>query len=508
MTHNALLDMSDQRKRWVIVAVMCVAILEVLDSTIINVALPHMMPALGANQEQITWVLTSYVVASAIMLPLTGFFSKILGEKRLLLVCTTGFMIASFLCGTASSLVEMVALRCFQGSFGAALIPLSQSILRQSFPPEKQGKAMAIWGLGIMVAPVMGPTLGGIITEYSSWRWVFYINTPFCIAAVLLALAVIPKTPRSPQSMDWLGILLMFIGIGCMQLFLDQGNSKDWLQSNFIITLMVTSAVALVLFVMRSLNTSKPAVNLRLFKQRNFCLATMCLAIFCATQFSLLILEPIMLQTIFQYTAMYSGFTVMPMGLFSALSLALSSTLINRMPVKYILMIGVVFSFSGAHYLSTFTLDAPQLHFLISNAIMGFGMGFFMVPLSVYALASLPDRDVTEGAGLYSYGRMLGTSVGISLMTTLVTRETQINWASIGANLTSYSQNLRLWLLHQHSTIHNTKTLTVLQQQLQQQASVRAFIDAFHLASFLFLTMIPLMLLMTHVKPKRNSSAH
>ena len=227
-TSEKLINLDPSRKMWIIVAVMCVAILEVLDSTIINVALPHMMPALSANQEQITWVLTSYVVASAIMLPLTGFLSKILGEKSLLIACTTGFMIASFLCGTSTSLVSMVALRCFQGAFGAALIPLSQSILRQSFPPEKQGKAMGIWGLGVMVAPVLGPTLGGIITEYSSWRWVFYINTPVCVLAIFLASTVIPKTPKIPQRFDWTGIILMFIGIGCMQLFLDQGNSKDW----------------------------------------------------------------------------------------------------------------------------------------------------------------------------------------------------------------------------------------------------------------------------------------
>ena len=182
--HDSLLKESPQQKAWIIITVMCVAILEVLDSTIINVALPHMMPALSANQEEITWVLTSYVVASAVMLPLTGFFSKLLGEKKLLLICTTGFMVSSQLCGTANTLTEMVVLRCLQGAFGAALIPLSQSILKQSFPAEEQGKAMAIWGLGIMVAPVLGPTLGGIITEHSSWRWVFYINLPVGVIAL------------------------------------------------------------------------------------------------------------------------------------------------------------------------------------------------------------------------------------------------------------------------------------------------------------------------------------
>ena len=232
----------------------------------------------------------------------------------------------------------MVILRCCQGAFGAALIPLSQAILKQSFPLEKQGKAMAIWGLGVMVAPVLGPTLGGIITEHASWRWVFYINTPICIAAIILAMAVIPKTKGTKQSIDWVGILLMFVTIGSLQLFLDQGNNNDWLNSNFITSLLIICIIAMILFVWHTLSIKKPAINIRIFRDNNFKLSTLCLAIFCGTQFSLLILEPIMMQTLFNYTAIISGLTLMPMGLMSGVSVSISANLMNRIKIKYILL--------------------------------------------------------------------------------------------------------------------------------------------------------------------------
>ena len=506
----SLLNAPSQKKILIIITVMCVAILEVLDSTIINVALPHMMPALSANRDEITWVLTSYIVASAIMIPLTGFLSRLLGERRLLLINTSGFMLSSLLCGTATSLSAMVALRCLQGAFGAALIPLSQSILKQSFPIEKQGKAMAIWGMGVLVAPVLGPTLGGIITEHASWRWVFYINLPVCATALILALINIPKTQGSKTSIDVIGIVLLFLGIGSLQLFLDQGNMKDWFSSHAIILLLITCIVCLTLLVIWSINTwlrppqIKPALRLRLFANRNFRYATLCLAIFCGTQFSLLTLEPIMLQRLFGYTPLISGLALMPMGLFSTISVGITSILINRTKIKYILLTGSTFSIIGSHYLSTLTLNSSLANFITANAIMGFGMGFFMVPLSVYALANLPEDQITDGAGLYSYGRMLGTSIGISLMNTIVSRESQINTSSIGIHISQFSTNLKFWLAKSHMLLNDPHTQATLQNTVLQQANFRAYIDTFYLSSFCFAIMIPLMLMMRHVQLKRH----
>ncbi len=490
---------------------MCVAILEVLDSTIINVALPHMMPALSANRDEITWVLTSYIVASAIMIPLTGFLSRLLGERRLLLINTSGFMLSSLLCGTATSLTMMVILRCLQGAFGAALIPLSQSILKQSFPIEKQGKAMAIWGMGVLVAPVLGPTLGGLITEHASWRWVFYINLPVCAVAIILALINIPKTKGEKTSIDWIGIILLFTGIGCLQLFLDQGNMKDWFVSHTIIVLCLTCVICISLLCLWSATTwlrpkhIKPAIRLKLFRNRNFRYATICLAIFCGTQFSLLTLEPIMLQRLFGYTPLISGLALMPMGLFSTLSVGITSVLINRTKIKYILISGSFFSILGSHYLSTLSLNSALSNFIIANSIMGFGMGFFMVPLSVYALANLPEDQITDGAGLYSYGRMLGTSIGISLMNTIVSRESQINTSSIGQHISKYSTNLKFWTAQHHMSISSHHTQAILQNIIFQQANFRAYIDTFYLSSFAFAVMIPLILMMKHVKLSKDS---
>ncbi|MCB1827473.1 MAG: DHA2 family efflux MFS transporter permease subunit, partial [Coxiellaceae bacterium] len=241
------------QKRWlVIVTIMLVAILEVLDSTIVNVALPNMMPALGANQEEITWVLTAYVVASAMMIPLTGFLNRRIGHRQLLMVNIIGFMVSSFLCGTAQSLTMMVMFRLFQGGFGAALIPLSQAILRETFPLEEQGKAMAIWGIGIMAAPVLGPTLGGFITQHASWRWVFYINAPICLFSLILTALVIKPTKPGNEKMDWFSVALMFTGIGAMQVVLDQGNTKGWFSSNFILALSIISVLTIVSFIWRN----------------------------------------------------------------------------------------------------------------------------------------------------------------------------------------------------------------------------------------------------------------
>jgi MFS transporter, DHA2 family, multidrug resistance protein len=505
---QTLLQANPSKRPFVVFTVMLVAILEVLDSTIINVALPHMMSALNANQEQITWVLTSYVVASAVMLPLTGFLSRLFGEKNLLLFNTSFFMLSSLCCGLATSLGFIVFMRCIQGVFGAALIPLSQSFVRQSYPREKQGKAMAIWGMGVMVAPVLGPTLGGIITEHASWRWVFYINLPACITALILGSYCLPKISGKKIKIDWLGIFFMFVSISSLQLFLDQGNSKDWFDSNLILALAFAATVAMALFIYRSLSYKKPAINIRLFQERNFALSTICLALFSATQFSLLALEPILLQSVYHYTALNCGLALLPMGICSAISIGISSVFINRVKVKYILATGIMLCIFGSHYLSTMTLQAAKIDFLIANCILGFGMGFFMVPLSIYALANIPAKDITDGAGLFSYGRMLGTSIGISLMITLVTRETQINWNRLGSNINIYNNNLTRWLQYHHGSIHNAVTLSNLQQTLFAQSYFQAFIDAFHLASIIFLIMIPLIFLMKNVKLDKNAEIH
>jgi len=486
---------------------MLVAILEVLDSTIVNVALPNMMPSLGANQDQITWVLTSYVVAAAMMLPLTGFLSHRLGTKQLLLIDITGFMISSFLCGTANALNIMVFYRLLQGGFGAALIPLSQAILRESFPLEEQGKAMAIWGLGIMAAPVFGPTIGGFILAHASWRWIFYLNAPICLFGLLMTIIVIPDSKKLKQKIDYLGVILMFIGIGCLQIFLDQGNSNNWFRSNFILLIAVISAFCTALFLIRTASHKTPVITLSIFKDRNFSLCTILLALFCGCLFGFVTLEPIMLENLFHYTPMIAGKTMIMIGLSSAIAMGLSPLLMSRFNIKIILILSLIASAAGAFYFSHLSLGAMRENFMMGNALFGFGLGLFMVPLTTYSLATLPAKNITEAAGLFTYGRMLGTSVGVSLLSTLVARESQISWSNLAEHVTRFSNHLRVWLYRQHLGFHNPKAIVELKMSLLSQSSMIAFIDAFRMISLLLLCFIPVVLCLKRVDLRKGSAS-
>lgn len=494
-------------KSLIIFTIMLVAILEVLDSTIVNVALPNMMPSLSANQDEITWVLTSYVVAAAMFLPLTGFLSQRLGIKNLLLIDITGFMITSFLCGSATALNQMVLYRLLQGAFGAALIPLSQAILRESFPLEEQSRAMAIWGLGIMAAPVFGPTLGGYIVAHASWRWIFYLNAPICFLGLLMTLWVIPKTPATPKKIDYAGIFFMFVAIGCLQLFLDQGNSHNWFSSNEILLLFSASIIGIILFLYRSFTHDTPVITLSIFKDRNFSVSTILLALFCGALFGFVTLQPIMLESLFHYTPLIAGKTMVSIGVASAIAMIIAAPLMQRISVKYILIASLLLSAIGIGYFSTLTLQATTSNFIIGDIFFGTGMGLFMVPLATYSLATLPSEQITEAAGLFSYGRMLGTSIGISLLSTLVSRETQINWTELGAHINVFNPNLRLWLAHQQLTLHSTKALTELQMEVANHASMIAFLDAYRLIFIVILAFIPLVLMLKNVRLNNSSTS-
>lgn len=488
-------------KRWlVVVTIMLVAILEVLDSTIVNVALPHMMPALGANQEEITWVLTAYVVASAMMIPLTGFLTRRIGYRRLLLINITGFLISSLLCGASTSLTSMVIFRLLQGGFGAALIPLSQAILRQTFSLEEQGKAMAIWGIGIMAAPVLGPTLGGFITQHASWRWVFYINVPLCIFSLILTTLIVKPSEKGKEKFDFFGVILMFMGIGFMQIALDQGNSKDWFNSNYILLLSILSVLSIIFFIWHNAISKNPIIHFPIFKDRNFTLCTISLAIFAGLLFANISLQPIMMEALFDYTPVIAGLTMAPSGLFSAFGMILASLLMKIINVRHLLIFACLLSSSGMFYLAHLNLESSQMNFIIANMVIGSGLGLFMVPLSTYALATLDPKYITEGSGLFSYGRMFGASIGISVFSTLISRLTQVNWNELGFNINPMNSNLRLWLQHNHMTLRDPTTLAILKKKLILQANMIAFLDAYYLMAFGFLAIVPLVLLMKTVK--------
>ena len=488
------------RTQWlIIITIMMTAVLEVLDSTIVNVALPNMMASLGANQNQITWVLTSYVVASAIMLPLTGFLSNRMGRKKLIIMDVTGFMIASALSGASQSLDMMVFFRLFQGAFGAALIPLSQAILRDSFSTAEQGKAMSIWGLGIMAAPILGPTLGGFITEYLNWRWIFYINIPICAIAIMMTIAVIPDTKKIMQKIDFVGLGLMVVGVGCLQYMLDQGNEHSWFSSNLILAMGVLAVAGIVLFVIRTLTNPPGLIKLSIFKDRNFTLSTIVLTIFAGCLFSTIAVQPVMLEKLFHYPTLTTGLVMAPMGLASGVAMGFSANFMNKINVKILLTASILCCAGASYMFSSFNLDTNMPHFAWTNALQGFGLGLMMVPISTYSLLTLSPADNTEGAGLFSYGRMIGTSVGISLISTLLSSQLQVNWHHLAGKLTAFSPNLSYWLAGQHARLSDPHTHATLTNIIYQQAYMQSFINAYHAVSIAFLLMLPFIWGLKHV---------
>lgn len=491
MNDLATTNFSKIEKYFIVLCVMLATTMEVLDTTIVNISLPHMMGSLSANTEQITWVLTSYIVAAAVTMPLTGFLVKTLGQKSLLIGSILGFLVSSMLCGFSQNLAQIVLFRTLQGIFGACLVPLSQSILFTTFPPEERGKAMAIWGVGVMVGPIMGPTLGGLITEFLSWRWVFFINAPVCLLAIFLSWYVIRQTPRIKASIDWLGALLMIIGVGTLQIFLDRGNQENWLQSNVILYLLIISILSLIFFMIRSLRVNNPIINLRLFNNLTFTLANTLGFICLGNIVGMLVLIPLMLQSVYHYPSGLAGLIMAPRGCTSALAMMLMARLINKVDSRLLISAGIIITALGTYPMLHFNLSTGQSWLLLTAAIQGFGLGLFFVPLSNLALTTLNNKDVAEGAGLYSFSRSIGNSVAISTLTTILINKTQINWYRLSENIQWGNANFQLWLTQHHLNIYDLHTLKLLAHMLLRQANMIAFLDTYWFSILGMLILLP-----------------
>lgn len=476
----------------VIITVMTVTILEMLDVTIVTVSLPHMMGSLGANVEQITWVLTSYIVASAIFMPLTGFLENRFGRQRMLMLCISGFLFGSMLCGIANSLIMIVFSRIIQGAFGAGLIPLSQAIMMETFPPEERNKAMGIWGMGIMVAPVLGPMLGGFITEHMNWRWIFFINLPGCIASLILTSILIENKNVAKRPIDWIGMLFMIIGFGGLQMLLDQGNQKGWFESHFIANLAIISCCAIAYFIFHSLKKPNPIINLRLFLDKNFSLATIVLAIFAGSLISFISLQAVMLERLMGYPAVTTGLLMAPRGIACAVSIGMAVQLTSKIGARSVIIAGLLLSAIGTWPMASYTVTVSDWDIIWPAIIQGLGMGFIFVPLSSIALSTIPKDSMAEGAGLFSYGRMLGNSIGISILATTLARHTQYNWNRLGGHINPYNPNLQQWLTDHHMQLNEPGTLSYLAGQLSSQGNMIAFINAAFVLAILFLLLIPL----------------
>lgn len=497
-------------QRWLItIAVMMVTIMEVLDLTIVNVSLPYMKGSLVATNDQITWVLTSYIVSSGIMMPLTGFLINRLGVKKLILINIAGFLISSMLCGAAFSLIMMVICRILQGVFGASLVPVSQYILRNIFPPEEITKAMAIWGMGIMAGPVLGPTIGGYITDVMNWRWIFYINIPFCVVAFMMCAKLITESQTKIVKIDWLGMFLMATGVACLQVVLDRGNTVDWFAATSTRWLSGIFIISFIIFIIRGIKLKEQnIINLSIFLNRNFSVGCLMLAMFVGSMFSLLTLQPLLMESFMNYDAQYSGLVMAPRGIAAAFAMALTPFLAKHIDLRKIIMMGLLFASGGTYLMTKINLAIGPMTFVWIGALQGIGMGFVFIPISNLALATLAPKDYGEASGLFNFARSMGISIGVSIMATLLTRNSQINWNRLGGHIQPFNPNLQLWLTHNHLNLNNKFTIFQLSRQVSSQAYMLSFLNDFLLAAIALILVIPLCFLLEKPKVAKLNIGH
>jgi DHA2 family multidrug resistance protein len=471
-------------------SIMICTMMTAIDTTIANVALPHMMGSVSASADQITWVLTSYIVAGAIATPLTGWLEGRYGRKLVFMVSVGGFTIASMLCGLAASLPQIVAFRILQGVMGAPLGPLAQAQLLDMNPPEKHGPAMALFGMGTLLGPIMGPPLGGYLTDHFSWRWCFYINAPLGALALLGILLWHPRFGHAiRRRFDFMGFGLLVLFIASFQLMLDRGSDQDWFSAREIWVEAIIAAIALWMFVFHSASAEHPFFDPRLVRDRNFfgCMV-FCLFIFTLVASSLALLPPL-LQTLMGYPVQSAGFVMMPRGFGTLFSMLFVGRLVARFDNRIILFAGLALVALAAWQMSHFDLNMGSRPVVIAGVIQGAGLGLIMVPISTVAFVSLPMTLRAEGSALLSMMRNLGQSVGISMMQTLLTRHTQAMHAAMAAHVVPSDPVVRAALAG--------GSALAIDAEINRQAAMVAYVDDFRLMTVIAFLCMPLLLVMS-----------
>ena len=484
------------------IAVMSATVMQVLDTTIVNVALPQMQGQLGATPDQISWVLTSYLVSSGIFMLLTGYFSDRLGQRRYLVISIVGFTVASLLCGIADSLDQIVLFRLLQGVFGAALVPLAQSIMVQTFPLEERGRALAIWGVGVMVGPILGPTLGGWLTEAISWRWTFFINLPVGIFSALMVWRVVADSEIRERRMDWWGLLYLTACLGGLQFVLDRGGQEDWFAATQIRVMTAVSVMGLMFYLWHCMDrTIHPIFNPAIFRDRNFFMASLLLAVFGLGLFGTLMLQPMMLGTLMGYPELTIGLVLAPRGIASMFSMMLVGRVIHRADPRLLIAIGVVIFTVGTHFTTRYNLEIDTFWIVFPLLIQGIGLGLVFVPLSTVAFSTLEPRYAAEAAGMYSVLRTIGSAVGISIVATVMTDHSQMAWNQLGGFLNGNNPALADYLVQGRLSLQAPQTPYVLAQLLGRQSSMVGMLDAYYLVTWSFAAMLPLVLLLKYNRP-------
>jgi len=517
---------NDETHPWIIAFTVMLAIfMEVLDTSVANVALPHIAGNLSAGVDESTWVLTSYLVSNAIVLPLTGWFSSIFGRKRFYMACVVIFTLSSLLCGLAPSLPLLVFFRVLQGAGGGALQPISQAILLESFPKEKRGMAMAVFGMGVVLAPIIGPTLGGWITDSYSWRWIFLINIPVGVVSIILTLFLVFDPPylvrkslREGARIDYIGIGLLSVGLGFLQVVLDKGERKDWFGSNFIIWCAVVAAVGLLGAFLWEFSQEDPAVDFHLLKERNFLIATMTMFMLGVVLYGSTALLPIFLQTLLGYTALLSGLVLSPGGILVVILLPVVGKLLTRVESRWLVVFGLVVLSLSLFHMANFNLEVDFVTAMTARIYQSAGMAFLFVPINVMAFYFIPKEKINNATGIINLARNIGGSVGIAGVVTMLARRAQFHQAVLVSHMTPLDTAYRTMLggARQMLTVQGSNPVQAAYQAqglayglLMRHSTMMAFLDDFWLMAVVILLVIPFMFLMKKVQPHKGpDNAH
>jgi DHA2 family multidrug resistance protein len=494
--------------KWLItITVILASVIELIDTSIVNVALPQMMGNLGATLDEIAWVVTGYVVANVIVIPMTGWFAAVLGRRNYFIGSLILFTVASFFCGHAGTLWEMVVFRFLQGAGGGAMLSTSQAILVETFPPEELGLANALFGLGVVVGPTVGPTLGGWITDSYSWRWIFYVNLPIGVIAVLMAMAFLPdpKETRKITKVDWWGILLLITGVGALQIVLERGEAEDWFSTRYITILTGVSLVAIALFIWRELASSNPVVDLRVLKDRSLAVGTFFTFVLGFGLYASVFIFPVFAQNLLGFTAMQTGLILLPGSLATAFMMPIVGKAMQKgVPPQLMNAMGFVCFFLFTLMLSHSTLESGRQDFFWPLVLRGVGLGLLFVPLTTMALSGLRGKDIAQGAGLTNMMRQLGGSFGIALVTTFIQYRSWTHRTNLLAHLSPYdpafqerAQAIISGLMAKGSSFFEAQQQAygAIEGAVIRQTYLLTYMDAFRIVGVFFLLCIPMLLL-------------
>jgi MFS transporter, DHA2 family, multidrug resistance protein len=494
---------------WIVaVAVMFATFMEVLDTTVVNVSLPHIASTMSATTEEATWVLTSYLVANAIILPMTGWLATTFGRKRLLMWSTIGFTCASLLCGIAPNLASLVVARIIQGATGGALQPLSQAVLLESFKPEERGRAMGFWGLGIVVAPILGPVVGGWVTENYDWRWVFYINLPVGIASIIMTKLYVfdpPYLRKESRGIDYWGMGMLVVGIGALQFVLDKGQQEDWFASSMITTLAVLAVVALTALIVYELRTAAPIVDLRVFQNRTYATGVFLMTVLGFALYGSLVLLPVMMQTLLGYSSLEAGKAMAPRGVGSLIMMPLVGMLTSKIDPRKLLALGLFVGGTTMIWLGQLNLNAGYWDIFWPQFLQGAGMALLFVPLTTVSMSTIVPQRMGNATSLFNLMRNIGGGIGIAMTGTYLQRHRQAAGAVLGEHVSLYDSQTQSMLAQLTNGMvaagadivtATERAYLILHGMIVRQASMVSFVTIFRLLGVLFLIMMPLVMLM------------